>query len=294
VFSVLRDNGGLIASAMFGLMVVTFGMGCWITSMSMYQPHQYPLYQSSPKRYGSGAVSQPVNTVPVSEKKEPCISPTGSDESELCAQWRAVDAAERSAQYAWWQMVISIVGILGLAITLWFNKQAIISAYTSSSEARRLGEAQVRCYVSIETCTFYMTPFGWPSVSLHIKNSGQSPARHFRWDYIGIVTPSGPSDVKWNSGDSHISDNGNFIDVPPGETDTKEAIKGANMTDAILKGMIDSKFGSIRVSVNAQWRDVFGNLFKEVFEFQGPLDGTKLEAGIRLHQYEVVPLHRPT
>ena len=50
------------------------------------------------------------------------------DSAELCVQRQAARAAERQADYAWWGIALSAVGLLGLFGTLVYTAQAAFSA----------------------------------------------------------------------------------------------------------------------------------------------------------------------
>ena len=97
-------------------------------------------------------------------------------DSDLCAQWKAADAAHDAAKYALWSIGIGIVGTGFLYVTF--------------RETRRVSRAQLRAYVSI-------TPGGLKIVrskqgrvvtaSLKVKNSGQTPAYAVVWS--GNIIP---------------------------------------------------------------------------------------------------------
>jgi hypothetical protein len=55
------------------------------------------------------------------------------DSAELCVQRQAARAAERQADYAWWGMVLSAVGLLGLFGTL------VYTAHAANAAARAVG-----------------------------------------------------------------------------------------------------------------------------------------------------------
>lgn len=100
-------------------------------------------------------------------------APCGQDEygskADLCAQWKAADAATDSARWAWIatiSTIISTTAVLG----------AIYLAYQSNAIARNTAKHQLRAYVGLQRIE--MKPLS--SGAIHIqpvwKNSGQTPA----------------------------------------------------------------------------------------------------------------------
>ncbi|WP_429614978.1 hypothetical protein [Sphingobium olei] len=146
----------------------------------------------------------------------PCGPGQYESKDDLCAQWKAADAASSSASWSWWQMLIAggglLVGIvtMGAAIAAaFFAKQAAnetkksasaaSEAVTEAREANKIaqqtGEAQVRCYLSIqnvqvslsrESETSSITTFEpndpnkkdsiYPNIFFKVRNHGNSPA----------------------------------------------------------------------------------------------------------------------
>jgi hypothetical protein len=164
---------------------LAFAAGSAVTSLDYHGDYQerYQSYADTPDNAvitaagGEARIGAPQN-------KTPCQSPQGHDESDLCAQWRAASGAKEAARWALWQLVFSVFGLIGLGFTLWFNKRAIDlgmegtkAAGDSVLETRRIGEAQVRCYLSGTTAQVGFTGEGGLMVDCSITNTGQSPAK---------------------------------------------------------------------------------------------------------------------
>jgi hypothetical protein len=178
-------NKGFVAAAVFGLIVSSAGIGSLVTSEGAYKPNGYPHYQSGPKEPAGGTLSTiPVNGVRFFQEKEPCYQPGNSEQSGLCAQWRAADAAEQAAQYAKWQLLVSLLGVIGLGATLWYNQRAIAIAGDANLETRRIGEAQSRCYLTVSEVNIEFSEDGEFMVIPTVANSGQSPAIGVNWHAI--------------------------------------------------------------------------------------------------------------
>jgi hypothetical protein len=124
-----------------------------------------------------------------SKHDEPCYPGDNKRSSDLCAQWKAADAAKSAAQSNWW---LGIVGSLISALTLaaawaaarWAKKAAIETekgakaAADAVTETRRIGEAQVRCYLTGISADLGFVADGTAIIKCKVKNAGQSPARN--------------------------------------------------------------------------------------------------------------------
>ena len=123
-----------------------FAIGAWTQRAAIWAdgPSAYPEYretgEDAQKRLSLPTLQQASKSV---ENQQPCRNPQGHDASDLCAQWRAADAAQRAARWAWWQMVFSLTGIVGLVVTLWFNFAAWDQARKSKRDTdKALGHAE--------------------------------------------------------------------------------------------------------------------------------------------------------
>lgn len=126
-----------------------------------------------------------------SEHDKPCHEDSENRASDLCAQWKAADAAKLAADVAWWVGVVgSFIGslTLGAAVYAAFyakraateTKRGADAAERAVTETQRIGEAQVRCYLSVTGCWAAYYEKG-VSICCEIQNSGQSPAFNVRW-----------------------------------------------------------------------------------------------------------------
>lgn len=116
----------------------------------------------------------------------PVASACGSGEyksnDDLCAQWKAADAANDAARYAFWALIISGIGTGLLVWTLW--------------ETREISRREQRAYLRVEpTGEGIVQPNKKISIPFHIINYGATPAinccvqssvvvRTPNWDWI--------------------------------------------------------------------------------------------------------------
>lgn len=89
--------------------------------------------------------------------------------SQLCAQWKAADAAADSARWSWWQLVVG-------AGTLLAAFAAAIYARLAVAETRKIGVGQVRAYVTSLNPLIHINDNNELVVLIKYRNTGQSPA----------------------------------------------------------------------------------------------------------------------
>jgi hypothetical protein len=153
--------------------------------------------------------AKPTKAVEPSEYYQPCGQRGSEGNSDLCAQWSAAKAASDAAKWAWWQLWLSGLGVLGLGITLWFNFKALKLAEGASEETKGAlaiaernadaavkladqaevnAERQLRGYVSVTTSIFihYTDELERPFIQFSIKNHGQTPV-HIVSCNVGIT-----------------------------------------------------------------------------------------------------------
>lgn len=155
-----------------------------------------------------------------SPEKSPCKGGPEDHESDLCAQWTAANAAAQSAEWAKWatyigigSLVLSGIGLLALLKTLSqtdktlriaqkerasasrrslaaaddsekaikIARENVEAAQAAVNETRRIGEAQVRAYMSFFDVQIRHDERTWMFiVYLFVENTGNSPAINIR------------------------------------------------------------------------------------------------------------------
>ncbi|HEX7694696.1 MAG TPA: hypothetical protein VF409_09415 [Sphingomonas sp.] len=128
----------LVFAIVGGLALFAIGAGAERAAIWADGPAVYPGYRESAddaqKRLPALSITQALKAA---KDQQPCRQPQSLDASALCAQWRAADAAERASRWAWWQLLLSTVGVAGLGITLWFNLEAWRQARESEDDTDR-------------------------------------------------------------------------------------------------------------------------------------------------------------
>lgn len=110
---------------------------------------------------------------PVAPSRDQGCKPGRDDrKSDLCAQWKAADAASNAAQWAWWQLVAGVVGLLLGFITMaaaiaaaWFakgardeTKRGADLANSSLEYTKVVTQRQIEAFVYIGSATYHDKP----------------------------------------------------------------------------------------------------------------------------------------
>lgn len=100
------------------------------------------------------------------EKDGGCTQGHDKRESDLCAQWKAADAARDAAEYGFWALFVSTVGTVLLVWTLW--------------ETRANARRELRAYVSVKVNGTSMTIIPGKGIAFApdalTHNGGSTPA----------------------------------------------------------------------------------------------------------------------
>jgi hypothetical protein len=130
--------------------------------------------------------------------QEPCEDGDDERSSDLCAQWKAADAARSSANASWVSFYVgTLIGLLTLgaaAAAAWYAKEAANHTKSGSDEARRAADAaeqqlrhsdiitkaQLRTYFSAEAETLEVENGNVLLLAVKMRNVGQTPAREVR------------------------------------------------------------------------------------------------------------------
>lgn len=114
-------------------------------------------------------LSASTNVTTAAYRVSECGRVASSVSSELCAQWRAVDIAQQAANYAFWSLIVSVIGVLAAGASIYFLIQTI------KADKKRMVD-ELRAYVTISEATLQ---FGADDTNLvfTFQNYGSSPAQ---------------------------------------------------------------------------------------------------------------------
>lgn len=159
--------------------------------------HQTYRYAADKPQEIDPTLPRPSGSKPL-EYRTPCKSPKGKDESDLCAQWRAADAAEQSALWAQWGFWVALAGIIGLYWQVVLTRRAVEDtgeATNEMREANRIAAASDRPWLNIIAELTPDQPVNWVmdngrgacviTVTFSVEHFGNAPAVNV--DMIGAI-----------------------------------------------------------------------------------------------------------
>lgn len=220
--------------------------------------------------------------------------------SDLCAQWKAADAAFSSAVWTKRSFFAGLVGLVIGGFTLvaagfaaWYARSAWLEtrrgnivnmrasaratrqAIASGAETRRaleisernaaasemnvketqrIGEAQVRCYLTATSASIWVKSDGDAVITTKVKNTGQSPAIDVKWKpEISVMRVNMPETFR---NLEPVPDEAVFeYDIASGQEEelVYHVFHGAVSTDAEVDGDL-----MIAVVADFKFSDVFG------------------------------------
>jgi hypothetical protein len=91
--------------------------------------------QTQPTPAPSPPPVQPVEQVESPKLYRPCDQGQDYRNSDLCAQWKAADAARDAADWTYWGVLLGIVGTIGLFWTLYYTRAAVKAAQEATKDA---------------------------------------------------------------------------------------------------------------------------------------------------------------
>jgi hypothetical protein len=176
----LRSYWGIVVAVIGWLVLVSATQ-----QGSREQPREQPKAQAETRQSALTGAPPPAEAAqivnrPVLERQ--CGQGHNDRQSDLCAQWKAADAASKAA---WWAAVATFVtatGTIGLFWQIKLTREAVQDTAKATEAigeanaiARDIGQAQTRAYLSIETLEVKKIERGL-EFKATIKNSGNSPA----------------------------------------------------------------------------------------------------------------------
>lgn len=132
--------------------------------------------------------------------------------SDLCAQWKAADAARDAANYTWLAVGLSFLGTVLVALTFW--------------EQRKVSRAELRAYVSVDSGSLeqWVQEDGSRKVEFNftLKNAGITPAyKVVHMGNVYIFTPkearayfAKPAELRNRIGEPHSLVVHNGLELP--------------------------------------------------------------------------------
>lgn len=182
---------------------------------------------------------------------QPCGPERYRSNADLCAQWKAADAAADSAWWAWASGVVGLFSLIGVIA-------AVGTALHSNLIARDTAKKELRAYMGIlnyrvTPMNYEGAPVGTGGVMIQMQNFGQTPA-------IELVTVISIGFRQWGEV-PEIPEKWEFegeelpIDVPPSGPMHREVA----LPEATFEHYFDLPAGKVAlyVQVKAAYSDIF-------------------------------------
>ena len=243
-----RSNGiyRCVIAALIGLILIGAGEP---PKTSDHTKNRQP---SSEIEHPAKSITRPISQVTESTEKDGGCK-KGKDErnSDLCAQWKAADAATDAAEYAWWTLCLSFFGTSLLIWTLW--------------ETRNTSRRQLRAYLMVDDVTATI--------------DGDNFIATLRWLNCGL-TPAHNVRVAVKLDLAHLA---NFEALPPPQDGGIHIGSGKGFKS--IESLTAFEFHGHDVAIEQLWlyarvtyADIFGRSHKTdvCFEYAG---GTEFKAG---------------
>lgn len=215
------------------------------------------------------------------DASRPCGEHRYDSNDDLCAQWKAADAAAEAASYAaplyWLSVLGAVIGFLTAVFAggaAWFAKRAADAARAQLAHTEYSTERQLRAYVG--ATGLHMTgvaPGSSPVFHYTLKNTGQTPARGIRIRLAFRAAASRDVPIHFPFG------------MPPQKFDlgagseTEQSARwhdGANvmptLTDNDFKAFVNGDW-TFTFAGYVQYRDVFGKTRRTIFRGYAPNHG---------------------
>lgn len=110
--------------------------------------------------------------------EKPCLEGLDDRHSDLCAQWKAADAARSSAQWTFWSVIVGAMGLIGVVGTLAYSAATLRRATEANELSRKTSILQLRAYIAVEDLRIDdLVPGKHPTASFTIRNVGATIAR---------------------------------------------------------------------------------------------------------------------
>lgn len=189
-------------------------------SEQRYQPYRYA--SDKPAEVEPTAAAQA--SADGFEYRTPCSDPKGQGESDLCAQWKAANAAADGALWTKWGVWI---GCIGSALLLWQiiltrkavedTSEATEAMREANNIARDTMERQLRAYLNVTDISQQapMTVGAVYKAIVSFHNKGQTPASNVKVRaFISRKVLPFPAD---DFPEMEIKDGESLVTVAPGE-----------------------------------------------------------------------------
>lgn len=207
-------------------------------------------------------------------ERQPCGPRNYQSDDDLCAQWKAADAASDAAWWTVFGSAISAASLLGVFIALAFARQ-------SNAIARDTAKHQLRAYMCVEHCSIEVLPENKGFVlQAYLQNCGQTPAKNAR-----IMAESFSSQFP-------LEEEKEFLPVIQGFGSTigpgQKLVTAKRLFGDVENTLIKIQNGDFGLYIQGvcEYEDVFDRPFQTTFRFAFGGRTAELGPGLILHTAE--------
>lgn len=145
-----------------------------------YPQERYQPYQDSNASKGTASASVSNVAKPRGERT-PCHNPKSETESDLCAQWRAAKAAEKSAEWTLYGVIASAIGISLLLWQIMLTREALKDTGDATIAMREANEIAQRQQIAAIIITNVKVWIGKSfNVEITARNIGNFTAKSIK------------------------------------------------------------------------------------------------------------------
>lgn len=219
----------IIALALAGLVLVSLGVGAYLTALTYPEQERYQSYNDA-RTNQDGAAATAANLSNTPQNRTPCVNPKSETESDLCAQWRAARAAEKAADWTLWGVIASIIGIACLLWQIILTRKAVEDtghATTAMVEANKIAKNAKRPWITFDVAPVQFTHLMGTNrcaftFDVKFRNVGGSVATAFNFQSditFGGFGKTVPTDAAWLNTEPHVADS--KVAIMPGDSDVR-------------------------------------------------------------------------
>ena len=238
------------------LLIVGFVVALGLAGASLPPPEQQRGAQQTEGRNQTSAPTLPIRVVVENaEEDRGCEDRRDNLSSDLCAQWKAADAAKESATWTRLTFWAGVLGTVFLVWTLWETRQAAQREQRAYVRVEPSGEGAVKAGQRIR-------------LPLKVDNYGTTPARDLSFQQCIVVRKTGWT---WDDEPKGVEEgNRTYITLHPGSP-MMVAIEMDDPLPEDVHGAICRGEACVFAKGTVHYRDVFGQKRKTVIsmEFSG-------------------------
>lgn len=266
-------------AALTSALLIAFGLGAYWTGLP-YPPERYQPYQDGESDKQGTSATIPDVSKPIVQRT-PCNNPQSEGESDLCAQWRAAKAAEKSAEWTLYGVIASLIGIALFMWQLALTREAVkdtgdatIAMREANNIAKVSAERQLRAYLGVRDFTVTgLRSDETPALRFDIFNSGQTPAREVRYTakIFGFTTDAHIAKIKFGKMEHPYSVG---VSLPGQVGKAGGILHGIAFTEEQIEWFKSEKLYLVYAGI-LSYRDIFGK--RHLLTFKKVLDGLSIQ-----------------